>query len=233
MRLIKYVIVSIFSLSSMVLGADQQAFLSIPKSGQIKITAHAAIPEQTSPPILTFETRDGKLLKRVEFALKGTDEYPSIVRFMVLHQENGPNPLIVAVASTPGVSSLIFETAILGFVNGIISELTTAHIDSWSQNAICFGTFGKSPGLGFVYFDYLQADEEARGDPHRYEAGLYEWKSNKFVQISSKQTKKKYPDWKEAAVELGYHCEQDLLEVLNSYGCDWANVQDKHEPDAE
>jgi len=212
----------------------QQLFLSVPKIGQIKITTDVAVPERTSRPFLTFETRDGKLLKRIEFALEGSYEYPSILKFKVLHQKSDPNPLIVAVASTPGGSALNFETAILGFINGKISELMDTHIDSHSLNALCFGIFGKHRGLAFVYFDFIQAEEEAHYDPHRYEVGLYEWKADKFVRISSKQTNRKYPCWKEAAVELGYHCQSDLLEVLNSYGCDyWFNLQQKHQPDAD
>jgi hypothetical protein len=219
--------------SSVVLGADHHAFLSIPKIGNVKISAHAATPQRTSPPFLTFETGGGKFLTRIEFALQGTDEYPSVLRFKVLHQKSDPNPLIVAVASTPGVSALIFETAILGFVNGKISELMTAHIESQGLNGLCFGVFGKYRSLGFVYFDFLQADGEAHYDPHHYEAQLYEWRSNKFVQVSSKRTKRKYPYWKEASVELGYHCQYDLLSALNSYGCDWLNAQQSGAPDRQ
>jgi hypothetical protein len=232
---VKLVLINLIAVAwaSLASAQGQQATISIPGLGQIIITAHIRTPKPTSPPFLTFETVEKKLLKRIEFALEGTDEYPSVLRFKVLHQKSDPNPLIVAVASTPGVSALIFETAILGFVNGKISELTTAHFESQSLNGLCFGTFGKYRTLGFVYFDFFQAEGEAHYDPHRYEAELYEWKTNKFVQISSKQTKKKYPYWKEAAVELGYHCQYDLLSALNSYGCDWLNAQQKHEPDVE
>lgn len=74
----------------MALAADQQAFLSIPKIGKIKITAHAAVPEHHAGPFLTLETADGKLLKRIDFALNGPEGYPNTLRFMILHQTSAP-----------------------------------------------------------------------------------------------------------------------------------------------
>jgi len=108
------IIALIFSVSSVVLAADQQDFLSIPKVGKIKITAHEAVPVHDAGPFLTVETTDGKLLKRIDFALDGPEGHPNTLRFMIFHQTSAPGPLIVALETTPAVSAVLFKTVILG-----------------------------------------------------------------------------------------------------------------------
>jgi len=197
----------------------QQATISVPGLGQIIVTAHIRTPKPTSPPFLTFETIEKKLLKRVDFALEGIDQYPSLLKFKVFYSSKRPTPLVVAVASLPGGSALNFETSILAFVDGQITEAITDHIESHSLNALCFGTSGKDQNVGFVYFDFLSEDGEIHYDPHRYEATLLGWTGAKFTKIDTKRTKNKYKNWEEAAAELGCQCQCDLLETLNSYGC--------------
>ena len=220
-RNLNLIILSIFMLAwpSMVLAADQQDFLSIPKVGKIKITAHAAVPERDAGPFLTLETADGKLLKRIDFPLGGPEGYPSALRFMILHQTSAPGPLIVALESTPAVSAVLFEAVVLGFIDGTVSELTANHIEGQSINCLCFGYFGKYRSLGFVYFEDIYLDDvpEAHYDPHRYQAKLYEWQRNQFDLVSSKNTKKKYAICEDAAVELGYQCQHDIFHELNPY----------------
>jgi hypothetical protein len=216
---------------SVVWAKGQQATISIPGIGQTIITAHIAAPKPTSPPFLTFETAAGKLLKRIDFALDGIDEYPSLLKFTVIHPLKEAYPFIIAVATSPGGSAIRIETAIIGFVNGKIIEVIPDHLVSQGLDGLCVGFFGKHQRLGLVYFEFLW--EEAHYDPHRYEASFFEWTGDKFSQIGSKQTKNRYREWKEAAAELGYQCRYDFLSALNSYGCDFWHAQLKHQPDAE
>ena len=219
MRLIKYIVVSIFSLSSMVLAADQQDFLLIPKVGKIEIIAHAAVPEHGVGPFLTLQTEDGKLLKRIDFEFGGNPGHPCTLRFKTFHQNSPPGPLIVALASTPAVSAVLFEAVILGFIDGKVRELTANHIEGQSINCLCFGYFGNHRSLGFVYLEDIYLDDvpEAHYDPHRYQAKLYEWQDNQFATVGSKKTKNKYRYCEDAAVELGYECQLQIFHELNPY----------------
>jgi len=204
--------------ASLASAQGQQATISVPGLGQIIVTAHIRSPKPTSSPFLTFETVNKKLLKRIDFALEGIDPYPSLLKFTVIYPSRKPSPLVVGVASLPGGSALNFETALVTFVDGQITEAIPEHIESHSLNALCFGTFGKDQNAGFVYFDFLQGDGEIHYDPHRYEATLLRWTGAKFTKIDTKRTKNKYKTWEGAAAELGYPCQYDLLETLNSYG---------------
>jgi hypothetical protein len=203
----------------MVLAADQQDYLSIPKVGRIKITAHAAVSEYQAGPFLTLETADGKLLERIDFALDGPEGHLNTLRFMILHQTSTHGPLIVALETTPAVSAVLFKAVILGFINGKVSELNPSPIEGQSINCLYFGYFGKDRSLGFLYFEdiYLDDGPEAHYDPHHYQAKLYEWQGNQFVLVSSKDTKKKYRYCEDAAVELGYHCQHNIFLELNPY----------------
>jgi len=148
----KFVLINLIAVAwaSLASAQGQQATRSIPGLGQITITAHIATPKSTSPPFLTFETAEKKLLKRIDFTLEGVMEYPSIIRFELIQQSTPPSPLIVAVASSPGGSTSNFETAIVTFVGGQIIDATTNHIESQSLDALCSRTFGKDQNAGFV-----------------------------------------------------------------------------------
>jgi hypothetical protein len=87
------------------------------------------------------------------------------------------------------------------------------HIASSSQDALCFERLSTPNTFGFIFLNFIW--KEAHYDPHRYEATLYEWTGNKLEKINVKQTKKRYKDWKGAAAELGYHCQEDLIQTTN------------------
>ena len=157
-----------------------------------------------------FQDKKGKILKKIDFKLYGTPAdtlFPSILNFKAIYPDKNSTPLIIAVASSPGGSDIHFETTIIGFISGKIVELTPDHIDSSSQDALCLEE------KNFILFNFLW--EEAHYDPHRYEAISYKMTNDKLEKIETKQTKKKYKDWKGAASELGYHCGDDLIQTTN------------------
>jgi len=208
----------IFCCASFAWANDQQASISIPKIGKVMIRVHIDKSPTLSAPFLTIENTERKVLKRIDFALKGVgavDRYPSLLNLKVIYPEKEASPIIIAVASSPGGSDIHFETALIGFFNGEISELTPNHIESSSQDALCLEDPRGHQKIGFVFFNFIW--EDAHYDPHRYEASFYEWTANKLVQVSVKHTKKKYNDWKGAAAELGYYCRQDLIQTTNSH----------------
>jgi len=202
----------IFFWASLTWADDQQASILIPKIGMAIIRTHTDKSPALSPPFLTIETTERKLLKRIDFGLEGVGSHPCILRFKVIDLSKGIAPFIVAVASSPGGSDIHFETAIIGFVNGEIIE-TTKHVKSSSQDALCLKKMSTRNTFGIVFFKFIW--EEAHYDPHRYEAILYESSGTKLNKISVNQTKKKHKDWKGAAVELGYHCQEDLIQTTN------------------
>jgi hypothetical protein len=191
---------------------DQQTSILIPKIRRVIIRTHIDKSPALSPPFLSIENTEGKLLKRIDFVLEGVDSYHSILKFKVIHLSKEIAPLIIAVASSPGGSDIDFETATIGFVNGEILELTE-HFESSSQDALCLEKGGTPHKFGLIFFNFIL--EEAHYDPHRYEATLYDWSGTQLEKINVKQTKKQYKNWKDAAVELGYHCQEDLIQTTN------------------
>jgi hypothetical protein len=193
---------------------EESKLLSVAGFGQMKITAHISEPNSTSPPFLTFEDAAGKLLRRINFALEGFGSHPSILKFKVIQPTKESNPFIVSVASSPGGSDIHFETTIIGFVNGQISEVIPKHIESSSQDALCFDHPGDKKNLHLVFFNFIW--ESIHYEPHRYEVTSNEWTGSKFNRENMKQTVKKHKDWKGAAAELGYSCREDLISTINS-----------------
>ena len=145
--------------------------------------------------------------------MEGTGSYPSVLKFKAITIKDELSPIIVAVATSPGGSDIHFETTLIGFLNGAIFELTPTHIKSSSQNALCLEKNGDGHHLQIVYFNFLW--EEAHYEPHRYEAILYEWDGNELAKINIKETTNKHKNWKGAATELGYHCQEDLIQSTN------------------
>jgi hypothetical protein len=192
---------------------DQQASILIPKIGKAIIRTHIDKTPALSPPFLSIENTEGKLLKRIDFVLEGIESYHSILKFKMIHLSKEIAPLIIAVASSPEDSDIDFETAVIGFVNGEIFELME-HFESSSQDALCLEKGGTPHKFGLIFFDFIL--EEPHYDPHRYEATLYEWSGTQLKKINVKQSKKQYRNWKDAAAELGYHCQEDLIQTTNN-----------------
>jgi hypothetical protein len=187
--------------------------LAVSVVGEVKIKTYTSNPEPTSPPFITITDASGKLFKRIDFQLTGAGSYPSVAKFKTIKPAKDLNQLIVAVASSPGGSDIHFETTIIGFINGKVSELLSKHIDSSSQDALCMDNKDKNQKLRFIFFHFLW--EEAHYEPHRYEAVSYIWDGNAFNPSDTVQSKNKHKEWKGAASELGYSCSHDLISEIN------------------
>ena len=59
-----------------------------------------------------------------------------MVRFIILHRPNLPDPLIVAIARNPSGSDCRYVSALFGEVNGRISQLTPMLPDQWTRGQI-------------------------------------------------------------------------------------------------
>ncbi len=203
----------LIAVSTSLAGAIENHVLSVAGFGEVRIKTHTSNPNPTSPPFLTFEDKSGKILKRIDFQLEGAGPYPSTAKVKVIPMSKGTNPLIIAVASSPGGSDIHFESTIIGFVNGQIQEVLAKHIESSSQDALCIENMDENQKASLVLFHFLW--EEAHYEPHRYEATSFVRDGNVFKQVNVKQTKKKHSDWEGAAAELGYHCNADLISEAN------------------
>ena len=204
----------IFLLTSAAWADEKQTSLSIPQLGTIIIKSQIDQTPALSPPFLVIENAEGKVLKRIDFKLKGIGDppilHPSELGFSII-QRDKDTPIIVAVASSPGGSDIHFETTIIGFSKNRIIELAPNHIESSSRDALCFES---SRPNHFILFSFLW--DHAHYDPTRYEATLYELTQSKLKLISKKKTKKEYKDWKGASEELGYTCKEDLIQIANA-----------------
>jgi hypothetical protein len=106
----------IFLWTSFAWADDQHASISISQIGKIVIKAHTNKSPGLSSPFLVIGNDEGKVLKRIDFALKGVgavDLYPSLINFKVIYPSKENSPFIIAVASSPGGSDIHFETTII------------------------------------------------------------------------------------------------------------------------
>jgi hypothetical protein len=194
--------------------AAQQAIVSMPTVGKVSVTAHTAAKKDSAVfNFLTFKNTSGRFLKRLDFGLTGLPGLPPVLRFGVLHPKKDGPPLIVAVDSWPGGSTIHYETTIIGTINGALVELIPAHIESSTLDALCFDTSDRRPELDLLFFNFLF--EEARYAPHRYMVTVYRWTDAGFTEAGKNETTNKYTDWTGAAAELGYACRTDLVTTIN------------------
>lgn len=96
------------------------------------------------------------------------------LRLKVLRLEGLPQPLIIAVAVTPGGSGCGFNAMIIGEVGGRLKRLTREPLMTSNLGGLFVGDLGGGRGLGAAAWDYIwDFGSEGHYSAHRYEIKLY------------------------------------------------------------
>jgi hypothetical protein len=164
-----------------------------------------------APPSLTFRSAGGRELKRIQFGSE--EEYYTELNFVVINLPRIATPLVVAVAVKPGGSDHLFQSAILGSVDGNIRDLLPDHPTTNIQGAFCLGRFGKNSRPGVLALNFIW-ENGAHYSAHRYQCTFYEWTGTAFQKRSVLETNRAYESWQDAAKELGFECRWDFKGAL-------------------
>jgi len=161
---------------------------------------------------LVIADSSGHELKRVVFFLYGDRQYPVVLKFKVVKFQKLQDPIIVAVATTPGGSDTWYEVALIGIDNGKVIELLPIHLEANYLDALCLLDNPKFAKQGFVFLHF--EGYEAHYAPHLYMVRYYELSQVRLQLLSATETHHRYDSWRGAAKELHYALQGNLLEEI-------------------
>lgn len=141
-------------------------------------------------------------------------------RFRVLNVAGLPQPLIAAVAVTPGGSGHGFTLELIGLVGGKFERLSRKPLYTSNIGGFHIGPLGDGR-IKVTVWDFIWANDEAHYDPHRYEFELYGFnpKTKRLFLMRRRRSTQKYdhPNWgKDAAREFGLEV-RNLLEEIPDF----------------
>lgn len=165
------------------------------------------------PPQLTISTVDGKIVGKVQFALDGAAPYPAVLKYKVIIVPGSKDPLLIAIAASPGGSDSHYEIAVIGVMNGQIAELCPTHIEANLLDSLCLVTLGSDNGMALVFFKF-QWEDETHYAPHRYKATIYKITDTGLLVKGTLESSGKYSSWQGAANEMGIKAHYNLLEII-------------------
>ncbi len=154
---------------------------------------------------------DGTSVLRVAF-FGGERQFNGYVRLREIRPAGMPTPLLLAVAVTTGGSDSLFETALIGEVEGRVTDLWPQH---WQMNILddlCVGSLGPKKPIGVAGFKFTWGGDpgESHYAPHRYKITLYKWQRNRLVRAGAQLNGRRVPSWGDAAKEGGFQCRGEL-----------------------
>lgn len=116
-------------------------------------------------------------------------------RFKVLNVKGFPDPLIVALAVTPGGSGHGFEMELVGVVGGRFQRLAQKRLQTSNLGGFHVGDLGEGQ-IGVAVWDYIWADGEAHYQPHQFSFALYgvNSRSNRLFLLRKQKSAQKYGD---------------------------------------
>lgn len=164
-------------------------------------------------PQITISTLDGKTVGKVQFALEGFDPHPAVLKYKVMIVPGSKDPLVIAIAASPGGSDSHYEIAVIGVMNGQIAELCPTHIEANILDSLCLVALGSGNGMALVFFKF-QWEDETHYAPHRYKATIYKITNTGLLVESALESSGKYPSWQGAANEMGIKAHYNLLEII-------------------
>ncbi|MBO0726949.1 MAG: hypothetical protein J2P52_15200 [Blastocatellia bacterium] len=180
----------------------QQTTIRFPEIGLVRVSALEPLNEL--PQIVFTGLKNHKEISTIHLGTSDPDFFKPhledkytkpFLRFKVLSVKGLPHPLILAVAVAPGGSDTLFESSIIGAVNGEIRVLTQEPLTNNVQGGVYVGYLGRKWGTGAAVWNFLWEDG-AHYEPHRYEVELYPFnvKTMSFQKGKVLASRRKYAD---------------------------------------
>jgi hypothetical protein len=157
----------------------QQVIIRFPDIGLVRV--NALEPLNALPQLVFTGVKNHKAISTIHLGTSDPDFFKPhpedkytkpFLRFKVLSAKGLPTPLILAVAVAPGGSDTLFESSLIGSVNGELRVLTPEPLTNNVQGGIYVGNLGRGRGTGAAVWNFLWEDG-AHYAPHRYEVKLY------------------------------------------------------------
>ncbi len=181
-----------------------------PSSGDVIVTSNA---KQGGLPHLTFRFLNDARVPLTSSIGSGTEWASPIDRsdpdwvadklsFIVLHRTGLPDPLIVALAISPGGSDCRYRVALFGEVQGLVSELTPELHDHWTRGRDLLAKDANGDWTLTEYSERYQANDVHVNGPSRMAVFVYAYDKSlgKFVQTSHSEIR--YGDLSETDPDL-------------------------------
>lgn len=192
----------------------QRETVAMPGVGRVRITAFET-PKDTR---LVFENADSD--KELLSFTMADDSLDPRLRFKAMHFKGLPDPVIVAVAVSPGGSGATYELTAIASMGDELKELTRNDTFTTSEGGgFYFGDLGRGLGLGLAVWDYVwDYDYEAHHSPHQYEIKFYKWNegAGRFEWNRVFRTKGKFDSDGAALHSVGLHF-RDVREGNSEY----------------
>jgi hypothetical protein len=199
----------------------QELWITFPKAGQVHVRAVENYGEQMRLEFLDIE-KDTVL----HSFPAPTDEQPDatatygnpFLRFRVLRVEGLPQPLVLAVAVTPGVSGHGFSASLIGEVGGRLKVLNKKPLETDNQSGIHVGDLGGGRGMGVAVWTYIwDTGCEGHYSAHQYRVERYPFdaRRGRFVGGRTVRSKGKYGGHGEGALKELRLRYTDLLQDMS------------------
>src|SRR3989442_7277195 len=161
--------------------------------------------------LLDCRLPDGTSALRVAF-FGGERQFNGYIRLREIRPAGMPTPLLLAVAVTTGGSDSLFETALIGEVEGRVIDLWPRHWQTNILDDLCVGPLGPNKSIGVAAFTFTWGGDagESHYAPHHYKMTLYQWQGSRFMLDGTQLTSRRGPPLTDAAKELGFRCRGEL-----------------------
>ncbi len=157
-----------------------------------------AVEELGKPPMIILQHGKNTVFS-AEFdkSFTSADEFAytnSFLRFRFFNIKGLPDPILLAVAVSPGGSDVNFEIKIISEKTGKISLLNPKSIFMSIQNGIYLGFINSKYGYGMITWEFQW--DAAHYDPHTYKISIYTWDNKNLTFTLNKEfiTQRKFKD---------------------------------------
>ena len=150
-------------------------------------------------------------LQRIDLGASDSDvfNYNSIAEFQTTNLPSLGKFFTIVVAA-PGGSDTEFEVSIAKLLD---SKLQLINIPVWDlmvEDGFYLGKINDQYGVGAVSWKYVSNKNGNRTQPHYYRINIYHLKNDKFILLTSFQTKNKYNDGTTALKEFNLYLDNQL-----------------------
>jgi hypothetical protein len=179
----------------------QQAEVEFPGVGKATVRMIETVGQAPTLEIVP----EGRKRKSARFAMGRGDDFYVIedmnsllrcqARFKILNLKGFPDPLIVALAVTPGGSGHGFEMELVGVVGGRFQRLSQKRLQASNLGGFHVGDLGEGR-VGVAVWDFIWADGESHYEPHRFTFTLYgaNARTGRLFLLRKQKSAKKYDD---------------------------------------
>ncbi len=193
--------------SPKVLTSDSVHF---PSSGDVMV---AAVAKQGELPHLLFRSPssaqvlfDSDVGSGPEWASPIDRSDPGWVayklRFIVLHRSGLPDPLVVALAISPGGSDCRYRIALFGEVQGRVTALTPELHDHWSRGGDLLAKDSRGDWKLTVYSERYQANDVHVNGPSRMAVFVYAYDKSHGTFVETSHREPRFGDLSETDPDL-------------------------------